>query len=556
MRASGRVARRVEGQRGIPVFASSPASVRTASLQNALLEMQGTAGNQSVLHSLRSHLQPRNHRDLEAEADRAAVSGARPPQLSSLKWPGGPIAAPLSDAGAGAALDSQIKKPMEAQLGADLSRVRIHSGASAAGMNRTLNSRAFAFDQSIYFGEGEYRPHTDQGNRLLAHELAHTVQQRSGDKAIMRQGKETPPQKPAIAAQAIIGSPQGSRVLLGRTMSDFIFGLVQSNAPDVAAALQVIDQQTATLATVNDDLVEVRLDKNVTIPARDKQPEVIYQNVTIKLERKSSGLFDFSVSGTPTDKAAPALAYQDPDLSARQEGGKFVLSAGTEPHLRISPGAGPTGTASIEAFTAPYLSQVPEKLRSFAPQSTDLVSLRKLPDAPAGSAVQQQEVQRAISEVAARRSSTGPRQTIAVGGGILSGARLDPLITASWSYRFRVSPKLNNLVQVPLEAEILYGPSSSVLGTLSSGAHFSLSDLKVPVNIRLITGFGGGTLTGSEPAGGGPRPEFHVAGPTLGGGVGYEKGWFRVDIRYEHLFNVIHGSPSADVAGLRLGAAF
>ena len=182
--------------------------------------------------------------------------------------------------------------------------------------------------------------------------------------------------------------------------------------------------------------------------------------------------------------------------------------------------------------------------------------MTRLADAPAGSAAQQQQVERIIQDVAAKRSSTGPRQDIAIGGGLISGARVDPLITASWSYRFRVSPKLGNLLQVPLEAEILYGPSASVLGTLSSGVHVSLSDLKIPVNVRLITGFGGGRVFGSEPAEGGPIPQFHVAGPTLGGGLGYEKGWFRADLRYEHLFNVVHGSPSVDVLGLRLGVAY
>ena len=89
-----------------------------------------------------------------------------------------------------------------------------------------LNSRAFAFGQSIYFGEGEYRPkNTDPGSRLLGHELAHTVQQQSGAKAILRQGKDTPQQQPPITAQGIIGLPQGSHVLVGRTMEDFIFGV-------------------------------------------------------------------------------------------------------------------------------------------------------------------------------------------------------------------------------------------------------------------------------------------------------------------------------------------
>lgn len=550
MRTRARAPQRTEFRSNQPVATVPSARVGSTSLSTTLLNMQHSVGNQSVLHSLRA-LQARNESELEAQADSAAMSGNRPAQLSHpASGSMTEIGATLRDTSKGAELDPQIRKPMEARLGANLGQVRIHGGTPASAMNRDLNSRAFALGQSIYFGEGEYQPETDRGSRLLTHELAHTVQQQSGAKAILRQPKDTPQQQPAITAQQIIGLPQGSKVLLGRTMNEFFFGKVQSLAPDVAASLQVIDKQTATLTTVNDDLVEVKLDKNVTIPARDKQPEVTYQNVTIKLARASAGLFNFSVSGTPSDPSAPALAYTEQGLSARQDSGKFILSMGTEPHFRITPGGGPEGTVSIEAFAGAYAPA----LSFLGP--LNLIGMTRLKDAPAGSAAQQQQVERIVKEVAAKRSSTGPRQDIAIGGGLISGARIDPLLTASWSYRFRVSPTTNNLLQIPVEAELLYGPSASVLGTVSSGVHVSLSDLKIPVNIRLITGFGGGEVFGSEPAGGGPSPQFRVAGPTLGGGVGLEKGWFRADIRYEHLFDVIHGSPDVNVLGFRLGAAY
>ncbi len=293
MRTRARAPQRTEFRSNQPVATVPSARVGSTSLSTTLLNMQHSVGNQSVLHSLRA-LQARNESELEAQADSAATSGYRPAQLSHpASGSMTEIGATLRDTSKGAELDPQIRKPMEARLGADLGQVRIHSGTPASAMNRDLNSRAFALGQSIYFGEGEYQPETDRGSRLLTHELAHTVQQQSGAKAILRQPKDTPQQQPAITAQQIIGLPQGSKVLLGRTMNEFFFGKVQSLAPDVAASLQVIDKQTATLTTVNDDLVEVKLDKNVTIPARDKQPEVTYQNVTIKLARASAGALQF-----------------------------------------------------------------------------------------------------------------------------------------------------------------------------------------------------------------------------------------------------------------------
>src|SRR5258708_3195091 len=191
----------------------------------------------------------------------------------------------------GVALEPQLRQPMESRMNADLSQVRIHQGAASAEMNRQMNARAFTFGQDIYFGDKEYRPETDRGSRLLAHELAHTGQQNSGTKAVQMQGKDQGPvSTPApITAQGMFGLPQGSRVVLNRTMGDFIFGLVQSNAPDVASALNAISAQQATLSTVNDDLVEIRLDQHVTVPANCNRPEVTYQHITIGLSRTAPG---------------------------------------------------------------------------------------------------------------------------------------------------------------------------------------------------------------------------------------------------------------------------
>ena len=68
----------------------------------------------------------------------------------------------------------------EPLLGVDLGAIRIHTGIAAIQTARALNARAYAVGSDIAFGSGQYRPGTDSGRRLLAHELVHTVQQRSG----------------------------------------------------------------------------------------------------------------------------------------------------------------------------------------------------------------------------------------------------------------------------------------------------------------------------------------------------------------------------------------
>ncbi len=81
---------------------------------------------------------------------------------------------------AGKQLDSGPRTTMEGAFGADFSRVRVHSDGVAADIAPALGSHAFTFGEDIAFGPGRYAPHTGTGATLLAHELAHVVQQRRG----------------------------------------------------------------------------------------------------------------------------------------------------------------------------------------------------------------------------------------------------------------------------------------------------------------------------------------------------------------------------------------
>lgn len=80
-------------------------------------------------------------------------------------------------AGGGMPLSGEIRAEMERVFGADFSGVSIHTDAEAVRLNRQLHSQAFTRGQDIFFNEGMYRPETSEGKRLLAHELAHVVQQ-------------------------------------------------------------------------------------------------------------------------------------------------------------------------------------------------------------------------------------------------------------------------------------------------------------------------------------------------------------------------------------------
>lgn len=81
---------------------------------------------------------------------------------------------------AGEPLDAPTRRPLEAHFGADLTDVRVHTGSEAAKSATSLDALAYTSGHDIYFAAGMYAPSTDSGRRLMAHEVAHVVQQSSG----------------------------------------------------------------------------------------------------------------------------------------------------------------------------------------------------------------------------------------------------------------------------------------------------------------------------------------------------------------------------------------
>jgi hypothetical protein len=99
----------------------------------------------------------------------SSLAPARAPavaQFSVLSTPGQP-------------LDTATLTFMESRFGHDFSRVRVHIGEDAAASTKALGALAFTSGNDVIFGSGRYSPHSIEGRRLLAHELAHVAQQQS-----------------------------------------------------------------------------------------------------------------------------------------------------------------------------------------------------------------------------------------------------------------------------------------------------------------------------------------------------------------------------------------
>ena len=82
-----------------------------------------------------------------------------------------------SSRGSGSSLPADVRGRLEGDLG-PLGDVTVHTDDTADNLNRSVSARAFATGTDVYFAKGEYNPGSADGDRLIAHELAHVVQQR------------------------------------------------------------------------------------------------------------------------------------------------------------------------------------------------------------------------------------------------------------------------------------------------------------------------------------------------------------------------------------------
>jgi Domain of unknown function (DUF4157) len=136
---------------------------------------------------------------LEHEADRVAdqvmrspKQGNAPVHLQRISASSGAITTDVPASvhrtltGTGRPLDRALRDDMSHRFGHDFSHVRVHQDAGAQQSAGDVNARAYTVGNNIVFGAGEYAPSTESGRRLVAHELAHVVQQGSDGKSLQR----------------------------------------------------------------------------------------------------------------------------------------------------------------------------------------------------------------------------------------------------------------------------------------------------------------------------------------------------------------------------------
>ena len=121
-------------------------------------------GNHEALH-------PKSVLHLQRYAGNASVAGALEERSPVLDVVG---------KGGGQPLDKGVQGDMESRFGHDFSGVRVHTDSQASASAKAVQAHAYTVGNDIVFNNDQYSPGSSDGQRMLAHELTHVVQQRSG----------------------------------------------------------------------------------------------------------------------------------------------------------------------------------------------------------------------------------------------------------------------------------------------------------------------------------------------------------------------------------------
>jgi hypothetical protein len=236
----------------------------------------------------------------------------------------------------GEKLPDSEREFFESRMGHDFGDVRIHTGSEAAQVSRDVNAKAFTIGRDVVFGEGEYRPGTTEGRRLMAHELTHTVQQgAAGAREIQRLPRapmfhkgditfhQTMPvsedgvgwQTAQFPIRFVFGDPVVCMVRVGLPIqsgsrylsTNLATELTNYHVLRVCYPLAVEAQKTASLA--NPEILCPRLVRLLQIDLRfDEKEAVVIRDDQIGPESVNQMRFQVQWDGSPEEQASPAKA--------------------------------------------------------------------------------------------------------------------------------------------------------------------------------------------------------------------------------------------------------
>lgn len=254
----------------------------------------------------------------------------------------------------GSPLDTRCKNAMEGRFRADFNAVRVHTDTLAADSVHDVQARAYTVGKDVVFGAGEYRPGTTAGEKLIAHELAHVIQQGHAPPLVghpvdgpnvapLAVQRSTHSDRLQRACGTAIGSPAGCTGVEGDIVGEHYLFLVNCDdlKPGEEARLRAFAGTLSSggsvdihgfasiegLPSYNDDLSCARAIKvqsivdSVLTPRGISVKYKLYQHGATagnRAERRSAAIDWLPAGPAPAPPAAPGCtAPTNPDMSGR-----------------------------------------------------------------------------------------------------------------------------------------------------------------------------------------------------------------------------------------------
>jgi hypothetical protein len=271
-----------------PIASATPAPISL--LQRKRADGGSASGRRECEQSLRNQ-EGIQHRHA---SDQAGPTGVPPIVHEVLGSPGQP-------------LDTQTRAFFEPRFGHDFSRVRVHTDGKAARSAAATGSLAYTVGDRLVFGQDQYRPTTGRGRMLVAHELAHTIQQQNqkhgsatGDSALEREADNAVAaailHRPVTLSHAAAPRIQFLKVTSGALGQALEVFTNQWNVPNRAISLLQRSPSFTKLAAVLDANYVWRGESYKVDPIGERGPDGRLKAGPFKGKRE---LFDV-ISGKPS----------------------------------------------------------------------------------------------------------------------------------------------------------------------------------------------------------------------------------------------------------------
>ena len=251
--------------------------------------------------------------------------------------------------GGGHPLPKSTRSFFEPRFRQDFSQVRVHTSTKAEETAKSLNAKAFTLGRDIAFGSMQYAPESTEGKQLLAHELAHTIQQRSNTLSFTRQT--------ASSSELIIDLDDSLEQDADRVSARAIYGKMGSGPNISAIPKTALQRKPNDPEPSGDEPLDPFVTGWTSVPAgflvaqaADKLAIVPLRDTVYVPDPATARRFDPRLPKTPGN--APVFGV--PSIGA---GGTRVVPAGTKSAVIMDSGAG-------QGASGMYLSQFAGALRS------------------------------------------------------------------------------------------------------------------------------------------------------------------------------------------------